>query len=171
MLPTGFIPQEDASRISLSAELPPGSTLEDSAGPPTARSAKIIGALPEVKSVFVLGGAKPTGAAEPRNSVVSVELVNKTERDLSQVELEGKIAGLFSSIPDVRIFYVNPRGERALQLSVLGTDPVALDKAVAKLETAMRGEPMLYNVTASTGLNRPEIRINPKFDRDDRTRH
>ena len=162
-LPSGFIPNEDASRVVLSVELPPGSTLDD-----TARATDDMGArlarMPEVRSVFVLGGAKPTGAAEVRNAVVIANLVPKTERADSQKVIEGRITELLAALPDIRAYFVNDRGERQLSVSVLGNDPAALDKGVAMIESAMRRLPGFSNVAASAGLDRPEIRIRPKFE-------
>ena len=83
LLPTGFMPDEDNSRVVVSVELPPGATLEDTRVT-TDHMVKVLHTIPEVKSVFVLGGATPTGGLEVRKSSLFVQLVPKTERALAQ---------------------------------------------------------------------------------------
>ena len=58
LLPSGFIPQEDASRIIFSLELPPGSRLEDTRAA-TDQATKLMHEVPEVENVYVIGGSSP----------------------------------------------------------------------------------------------------------------
>ena len=81
------MPDEDTSRIVVSVELPPGATLEDTRVT-TDQMVKILKTIPEVKSVFVLGGSTPTGGLEVRKSSLFVHLVPKTERTLPQKALK-----------------------------------------------------------------------------------
>ena len=164
LLPTGFLPPQDDSRTVLSIELPPGSTLEQTAAR-TDAIARAFRTLPEVRSVLTIGGTTPTGAGpEVRRAAMVVALVPKDERDRSQKQVEGALTGLLASMPDVRGWYVNERGERELSLSVLGDDPAALDRGVARLSGAMRRLPGFSNVAESAGVARPEIRIVPRLD-------
>ena len=198
LLPTGFIPPGDESRIVISAELPPGSTLEDT----RVKTDQVVTALksiPEVKSVFVLGGSTPTGAGrEIRKAGIWVHLMTKPERAAdaarnapepgmverimdsvphalrgmlpsfqkgrSQKEIEAVVTAMLRDVPDFRGWYINPRGERELALSLLSQDEKALDLAVARLEGALRKQPGFSNVAASGGLERPELRISPKLE-------
>ena len=162
-LPTGFIPDEDNSRLVLSVELPPGSTLADTARTTDVMTQKVK-AIKEVESVFVLGGASPKGQSEVRNAVVVVNLVHKTKRTIAQKQLTTIVADALAGAADVRYWYVNDRGERGVSVSVLGADPDALAKGVAMLETAIRHEPGFYNVAGDAGLDRTEVRILPKPD-------
>lgn len=163
LLPTGFLPVEDISRTVVSVELPPGSTLDDTRAK-TDEIAKAIRKLPEVSQVFVLGGTSPTGNLEVRKAAVFVTLTPKSERKRTQKEVEGAINDLIADMPDVRAWYVNERGEREMNISLLSNDPVALDAAVGKLEGALRAEPGLANVAAVAGVDRPEIRIRPRLE-------
>ena len=81
MLPTGFIPDEDTSRVVASVELPPGSTLEDTRVT-TDKLVDVLKTIPEVRDVFVLGGASPTGQREVRRAAVFILLKPKAERCL-----------------------------------------------------------------------------------------
>jgi multidrug efflux pump subunit AcrB len=155
LLPTGFIPDEDTSRVVASVELPPGSTLEDT----RVTTDKIVDALrtiPEVTQVFVLGGSSPTGQREVRRAAVTIKLKPKAERTARQKDLKVVIAQKLASVPDVRAWYVNERGEREMAFSILSKDGAALE-AVARIETKMRKVDGYLNVATSGSLSRPEL--------------
>jgi len=163
MLPTGFIPDEDTSRVVASVELPPGSTLEDTRVT-TDRLVDVLKSIPEVRDVFVLGGASPTGQREVRRAAVFILLKPKAERDIAQKELKVTIAEKLASVPDVRAWYVNERGEREMAFSILSKDGEALDAAVAKIEARMRQVDGYLNVATAGSLSRPELRVTPKLE-------
>ena len=149
LLPTGFIPPGDESRIVVNVELPPGSTLEDTRAK-TDGMKDLVKAFPEVRSVFVLGGTTPVGVRDSRNAAMTVTLVPKAQRSLSQKQVEAKLSTVLASVPDARVWYVNARGERELSLILLGKDEAALGGAVGRIEAALRRQPGFSNV-ASTG--------------------
>ncbi len=163
LLPTGFLPDEDTSRVVVSTELPPGATLEDTRLN-TDRMAKILKTIPEVQSVFVLGGSTPTGALDVRKSSLFVHLLPKNERVLTQKQLKSIISNKLADVPDTRSWYVNERGERELSFSILSNDGDELSLAVGKLESALRHVPGFKNVAANASVDRPELRVVPKFD-------
>src|SRR5689334_20622049 len=125
-LPSGFIPREDASRITFSLELPPGSRLDDTRAT-TDEVTKLMLEVPEVENVYVLGGAGPTGTVETRRATVIADLKHKSERDKPQHEIEGILLDRMETIPDLRAYFVNDRGERTLAFGVMGTDGAVLD--------------------------------------------
>jgi HAE1 family hydrophobic/amphiphilic exporter-1 len=162
LLPTGFIPPGDQSRIVVSVESPPGSTLQDTRAR-TDAAAKALRAIPEVTHVVVIGGTTPTGQGkEVRRAAMIVEIVPKSARARSQKQVEGDVTRRLAAIPDLRGWFVNDRGERELTVGLLGEDPAALDRAVAALEGAMRHVPGFSNVAASAGVARPELRVTPR---------
>ncbi|HWK34203.1 MAG TPA: efflux RND transporter permease subunit [Hyphomicrobium sp.] len=163
LLPTGFMPDEDTSRVVVSVELPPGATLEDTRTT-TDRMVTLLHTIPEVRSVFVLGGSTPTGGLEVRKASLFVHLVPKTERELPQKTLKTVISAKLASVPDARAWYVNERGERELSFSMLAHDGEVLSDAVRKLEGALRQVPGFINVAADAAVDRPELRVVPKFD-------
>ena len=163
LLPTGFMPDEDTSRVVVSVESPPGATLEDTRVT-TDQMVKILKTIPEVKSVFVLGGSTPTGGLEVRKASLFVHLVPKTERALPQKTIKTIISDKLAEIPDTRAWYVNERGERELSFSMLSHNGEELNDAVRKLEGALRQVPGFKNVAADASIDRPELRVVPKFD-------
>jgi hydrophobe/amphiphile efflux-1 (HAE1) family protein len=164
ILPTGFIPDEDTSRVVISAELPPGARLEDTRAM-TDEVTRRLKQIPEVASVFALGGTSPTGTLEIRRASINVRLVPKTERDKPQKELKAILSAVIADVPDVRAWFVNERGERELSFSLLARDGDALEEGVSKVETAIRQLPGFFNVASKSAIERPEIRIVPDLDK------
>jgi hydrophobe/amphiphile efflux-1 (HAE1) family protein len=164
LLPTGFIPAEDQSRVVLAVELPPGSRLEDTRTK-TNEIAASFRKIPEVTSVFVIGGTTPTGDSEEvRRADVTVNLVPKSQRSRTQKQIEAELSARLAAVADVRGYYVNGRGERELSITVLSDSPAALESGIGRLEGAMRHLPGFTNVAASTGLDGPQILVTPRVD-------
>ncbi|MEQ1615629.1 MAG: efflux RND transporter permease subunit [Hyphomicrobiaceae bacterium] len=163
LLPTGFLPDEDNSRVVISLELPPGEMLADTREVGD-RITSVLKRIPEVKSVYVLGGTTPTGVREIRRASIIVRLVPKTERRRSQKQMKAVLSAALSDIPDIRAWYVNDRGERELSFSLLARDGEELTRVVGNLEGGLRKVPGFSNVAASGATERPEIRVVPKLD-------
>ncbi len=190
-IPGSFMPPEDVSRVQISVELPPGSTLDDTRAV-TRRMREMIAPVEGVKNVFVLGGASPTGEMDVRRATVTV-LLNPLDETLlfrltevaqnlpligpylpeprtdartrPQSDIEAEIFDKLSVIPDLRAFKLNDRGQRDMTYSILSSNEADLDKAAAALESHLRGDPLLANVSAEGALPRPEVQITPLPDR------
>ncbi|MDZ4364929.1 efflux RND transporter permease subunit [Brevundimonas sp.] len=168
-----FIPVEDTSRSSLSVQLPPGTTLEQ-----TDRTVgditRILMARPEVESVFSSVGSAtvsfgPGGggsAGEVRRASMTVNLVGRFERKLNQQEFEREMGQALRVIPGARIQFgaADGGGGNLMTIALVGDDARTLDAAAARLEREMREMPGLANVISSSALVRPEILITPKAD-------
>jgi multidrug efflux pump subunit AcrB len=163
-LPSGFIPREDASRIVFSVELPPGSRLDDTRLA-TDEVTMLMREVPEVENVYVIGGSSPTGTLETRRATVIADLKHKSERDVPQHEIEEILLRKLETVPDVRAYFVNDRGERALAFGVMGTDGAVLDEQARKIQSAMTATGKFRAVTSNAALDRPEIIVVPDFER------
>ncbi len=189
-IPGSFIPPEDVSRVSISVELPPGSTLASTDTTTRAIRAEILD-IDGVKDVFVLGGSSPTGTRDIRRATVTV-LLDKLDaslelklselaqripligpympvipsdgREIPQSAIESQIFAAIASVPDVRAFKLNDRGQRDITYSILSADEGALNRAVALLESALSGDPLLANVATEGALPRPEIQVIPRLE-------
>ncbi|NTA92317.1 efflux RND transporter permease subunit [Agrobacterium tumefaciens] len=190
-VPGSFLPPDDASRVTLSVELPPNATLDETDRTTT----QIYHALRDingVESVFILGGASPKGDLELRRATVNVILqhidhsllklvVNKglgsiplIGQYLPKVEEKGRVRpqwdverDIFAQvrgIPDVRIIKLNDRAERELSFNFLSTNEKDLNDAVGILESRLRASPILANVSSEGALPRPELQIRPRKD-------
>ncbi|SIS93586.1 efflux RND transporter permease subunit [Paracoccus saliphilus] len=189
-VPGSFLPPEDVSRISISVELPPGATLEETEHA-TSTMTERIREIEGVKDIFVLGGSSPTGDLDIRRASVTV-LLDKLDHSLlhklaeignsvpllsvivpdlesegrtkPQNRIEAEIALLLRDVPDIRAYRLNDRGERDLSFSILSNDDESLNRAVAMLEDALSGDPLLADVGTEGALPRPELQITPKPD-------
>jgi multidrug efflux pump subunit AcrB len=189
-VPGSFIPPEDSGRISISVELPPGTTL--------AQTDKVSSVIYDhikgtkwVDQVFILGGSSPTGELDIRRATVTVLLdkldhslllklsdaarsipgldlivprVENKGRTVPQNVIEAEIFAQLKSVPDIRAIKLNDRGAKDITFNVLAPDDATLTEAVTRLETALRGDPLLANVAAEGALPRPEIQVRPRHD-------
>lgn len=188
-VPGSFLPPEDNSRVTLSVELPPNATLDETSATTNAIYAAVRD-IPGVESVFVLGGASPKGDLEMRRATVRVilehidhsllktlvnkglgnlplvgHLVPKVEdngRTRPQWDIEREIFQAVRAIPDVRISKVNDRAERDLTFNFLSTNEQDLNEAIGTLESRLRASSVLANVSSEGALPRPELQIRPR---------
>ncbi|MBV9984333.1 efflux RND transporter permease subunit [Bradyrhizobium sp.] len=163
LLPQGFLPAQDTARSLLAIELPPGSQLaftEKVTEDIVARLRK----RPEVRSVFVDGGRVPPGTQEVRRAALIIDYTPKTERTITQRELELEIGKDLDSVPDIRFWFLDENGLRAISLVVTGNDSNIVNEVANELAIQMKRIPIISNVTPETALERPELRIQPRAD-------
>ncbi len=163
LLPQGFLPAQDTARSLLAMELPPGSQL--------AYTEKVTEDIvtrlrrrPEVKSVFVDGGRVPPGLQEVRRASLIINYTPKGDRKITQRELELSISGELNNVPDVRYWFLDENGLRAISLVVTGTDSGIVGNVASELASQMKRIPLIANVIPETSLDRPELRIQPRAD-------
>jgi hydrophobe/amphiphile efflux-1 (HAE1) family protein len=162
-LPQGYLPAQDAARSLLAMELPPGSQLaftEKTTEEIVARLRK----RPEVKSVFVDGGRVPPGTLEVRRAALIINYTPKKERKITQRELELSIAKDLENVPDIRFWFLDENGQRAISLVVTGVDSNIVGNVANELATQMKRIPLISDVISETSLDRPELRIQPRAD-------
>ncbi|WP_128516379.1 efflux RND transporter permease subunit [Tabrizicola thermarum] len=191
-VPGSLFPPEDESRIVVSVELPPGSTLDDTAAT-TDVMRDVVRKIDGVKSVLVIGGSTPLGDRDIRRATFTIildRLDNGLERKLidlgralpvigslipeipsegrlrPQHEIETEVFEALKAVPDVRAFKIGGPGggSRPFAFDILSTDENDLDEAVRKIEEALRDEPMFLSPSTEAALPRPEIQITPKAD-------
>src|SRR5690349_6088546 len=163
LLPQGFLPAQDTARSLMAMELPPGSQLaytEHVTEEIVARLRKRT----EVKSIFVDGGRVPPGIQEVRRASLIINYTPKANRSITQRELELEISKELESVPDIRYWFLDENGLRAISLVVTGTDSNIVNNVANELATQMKRISMISNVTPETSLDRPELRIQPKAD-------
>ncbi len=163
LLPQGFLPAQDTARSLLAMELPPGSQLaftEQVTEGIVARLRK----RPEVRSVFVDGGRSPPGIMEVRRAALIINYTPKSERKVTQKELEREISEELNNVPDIRFWFLDENGLRAISLVVTGSDSKIVDNVASELALQMKRIPIISNVVSETALDRPELRIQPRAD-------
>ena len=171
LLPTGFIPPDDNSQTQVHLELPPGSTLAQTAAA-AEQARQLLTQVQYVKSVYTTigGGAAgsdpfaPAGTSEVRKATLTVLLADRGARPRKQ-GIENNIRTAMASVPGVRSSVgLGGSGEKYV-LVLTGEDPVALAAAAAAVDKDLRTLPGLGSITSSASLIRSEIAVRPDFAR------
>lgn len=163
-LPTAFLPEEDTGRLSMSVELPSGSTLDETRAL-TDEIARRIRLLEEVEGVFIQGGQSPMGQKDVRRAAVSIDLVHKSQRDRSSFAIEADIEKQLASLPDVRLQFLNGRGGRDMSFVVLSTEGEAAQQAADAILADMAADRSFLNPSADNAAMRPELRMDVQADK------
>ncbi len=192
-VPGSLFPPEDESRITISVELPPGSSLAETDRTTEAMRAAIAD-VDGVNRILVTGGSTPLGEVDVRRASIAVILDNldnglaRKFSDLGQKipligpwlpeaevrgrirpqnEIEIEVFERLASIPDVRAIKLQGGGGpggRPIAFNILSADEENLNTAIQQLERAMATEPLLLNVSTDAALPRPEIQITPRLE-------
>jgi hydrophobe/amphiphile efflux-1 (HAE1) family protein len=163
LLPQGFLPAQDTARSLLAMELPPGSQLAYT----EKVTEEIVARLrkrPEVKSIFVDGGRVPPGLQEVRRAALIINYTPKGDRKITQRQLELEIGQELENVPDIRFWFLDENGLRAIALVVTGVDSNIVNNVASELATQMKRIPIVANVISETSLDRPELRIRPRAE-------
>lgn len=167
LLPTGFVPPSDRAQTQVNIELPPGSTLAETAE--LAEQARVaIMSVRGITSVFssIGGGSSgdafaPGADAEARRAVLTVTAVHRNKRPEAMSDIDSLIRAKMSDIAGAR-FSVGPLDTGVkLQLVLKSDDPLALLETARKVERELRTLKGVGNVSSSASLVRPEIIVRP----------
>jgi HAE1 family hydrophobic/amphiphilic exporter-1 len=170
-IPQDFVPGADRGRASLAIELPPGASLADTEAV-VQEATRIMKARPEVTSVFASMGTLTSGgppglgtvtrAGDPRTANLIVSLVPMSQRSLSQTQVEAALRPELERLPGARIrFGADGQSGSKLQVTLVGTDSMALASASRAVEAEMRALPELAGARSTASLARPELQILP----------
>ena len=155
-LPQTFFPDTDQDFASVTVEMVPGTTLEQT-GAAARQVAEVLRRQPEVEGVF--------SRVRVGNATVTATLHERSERARTSQELERAVAPLLNRIPDARAFFrSNQTGGRAVNLMLGGDDPVQLNQAALRIVEEMATIPELVAPRINGDLQRPEIEIRPRLD-------
>lgn len=155
-LKSEFIPAGDDGRTFVRFQLPPGSTLEETDAVVKDMMAELK-KRPEVKSTFATMGT--------RTAFITVNMVPRDKRKLSQREFELDIDKVATQYPGVRASIgAGGGGGNRISFAFVSDDPEALERVTRQLEHDMRGLKTVKNIASSENLTRPEVIITPKPD-------
>ncbi|NEV78554.1 efflux RND transporter permease subunit, partial [Rhodopseudomonas sp. BR0C11] len=163
LLPQGFLPAQDTARSVLAMQLPPGTQI-GTTEKTTEAIVKLLRERPEVKSVFVDGGRVPPGIQEVRRASLIINYTPKHDRSITQRDLEHAISRQLDQVPDIRYWFLDENGLRAISLVVTGDDSAVVNNVAQELASQMKRIPLISNVISETALDRPELRIRPRAD-------
>lgn len=160
-LPKGLFGSQDDGLSVVSVELPPGSRLEDTDR--IARQASnILLENPASANVFAsIGGDQQK---EINSATLYVNLLEKSERAVSQSEFERTLRRVLANIPGARISFQS-RGaggsSKDFSLVLTSENPDALVSSANKIERQMRDISGMVEVESTASLVKPEILIKP----------
>lgn len=171
-LAQSFIPASDRSQTIINFELPPGSSLDDTAAAAEQarlaliRHPEVTGVLAVIGSGTAQGPMGGSSSGEVRAGTMTVKLVPEGKRALSQREFEKRIEADLRNIPGFRFrFGGSGNGGELLEVVLVSDDPRALQASAEALERELRSIPGVGNPAASSGLRRPELLIRPDLAR------
>src|SRR5437588_10406102 len=79
-------------------------------------------------------------------------------------KIEHEISNVLENVPDIRFWFLDENGLRAISLVVTGADSNTVSNVASELATQMKRIPIISDVISETSLERPELRIQPKAD-------
>jgi multidrug efflux pump subunit AcrB len=163
LLPQGFLPAQDTARSLLALELPPGTQLAETETV-TEDITRRLRKRPEIESIFIDGGRVPPGTQEVRRAALIINYTPKGARTATQRDLELAISRDLEAVPDIRYWFLDENGLRAVSLVVTGNDSAIVNNVASELATQMKRIPLIANVIAETALERPELQVRPRAD-------
>ncbi|MGA8136684.1 MAG: efflux RND transporter permease subunit [Pseudomonas gingeri] len=164
LLPTSFLPAQDNARSTISLELPPGSSLAQTAAI-TLQADVRLRAIAEVAHVFAAVGSGDIAGGGNRKSVLTVDLLPRNQRELKQSAVEAKMRDALRGVPGVRVNVGGDGSGERLQIVLASDDGDLLERTATALEPQLRQLKGIGNVTSSTAVQRPEIQMRPDFVR------
>jgi len=171
-VPSGFIPPSDRSQTMLNIELAPGATLEQTTAI-AERARQILVKRPEVMSIYAAigasassgGPAADSSAGEVRKATLTINLVPKDDRNVSQQELEALMTADLRDLPGVRYRFSSGNAGETVSVVLASDDGRTLQEAAERVQREMTVLPEIANAFSTAALRRPEIIIRPDLDR------
>ncbi|QTR47970.1 efflux RND transporter permease subunit [Thiothrix litoralis] len=174
LLPKGFVPPADTALTSVSLELQPGSTLEESLAL-SEQARQLLAPMTDVKKVFAVAGGggggvssgpmQESSAADVRKASLTLQLTTREERSRSQTEVESEIRTRLKPLPGVRFTVGSGGSGDKMQVVLASDDGGLLLTAAQAAERDLRTLQGIGNVVSGASLQRPEIHITPNFTR------
>jgi len=155
LIPKGLFDSGDIGLSTVTIELPPGSTLEDTNQVAQQATQRLLQS-PAVDSVLA--------TQELDTATLNVKLKPKAERDISQSQFEQQLRQQFSQIPGARLSFQGQGAAGAgkeLSIVLKSESPEALNQAAEALEEQMQTVPGLVEVSSTASLAKPEILVIP----------
>ncbi|HUI66021.1 MAG TPA: efflux RND transporter permease subunit [Bacteroidota bacterium] len=171
LIPFGFIGSEfiavaDRGEFTVTLELPPGSTLENT-NYVTQQAERAVSAMPEVAKMFVNVGVSSEGLigqSSDNNSELNVTLIPRDQRSRSTDDVGAAIKAELVKIPGLKV-RVNPIGifgtanQTPIQLVVNGPTYLDTRQAAEQVANIVRSVPGSADVRLSSEEGKPETRV------------
>ena len=164
LIPKGFIDNGDLGLSTVSVELPPGSTLEET-NKVVQQATGLLQQSPAVNSVLAtIGSSGGTDAGGVNKATLSIQLKDKEDRNLSQSQFEQQLRPQLFGIPGARISFQSQGAagsSKDVTILLKSENPEALTNAAYALLKEMRMVPGLVEVSSTASVVKPEILVIP----------
>ncbi|MCP4632651.1 MAG: efflux RND transporter permease subunit, partial [candidate division Zixibacteria bacterium] len=154
-----FMPPNDQAQMTITFEAPPEYSIEKTERI-TDRMAEIIKSHPEVSDILVSIGS---GDTPPNEGYLYVKLVDKSERDITDLQLLSTIRQELTLIPGIEFsLQTDPGeggGEKLVEYSVRGPSGPRLQRLGDWAYDTMRRIPFTADVSTSEKVGKPEYRV------------
>ena len=168
-LPTEFLTATDRGRSLISVQLPPGATLADTEAVVKSVTDALSG-QPEVSNIYAeIGTATTSGlgsssgsAGAVNSATVTVNLVDRSKRQLSEQQFEAANAFRLQAIPGARLsFNAGGFSGAGVSVTLVGNNPTTLTAASSELLKELGTVKGLTNPTSDDALANPELVVVP----------
>lgn len=173
LLGTEYAPQEDDSLFSVSVQLPVGSTLASADQTVGQIENMLTSQIPEITAMFTSinagGGGGGFGGGRGASGNISVQLVDKSQRQRSVFDIVNVVRRIGTGFPGVTIrpqvssTFGGGGGGGGIQVRITGNDLSQMLLVGEDVEIAMLTVPGITDVTQPNVAGSPEINV--VFDR------
>ncbi len=167
LVPKGFLPSEDTSRIVATTETVEGTSFEA-----MVRHQSQVAAIVQ-QDPNVLGVMSSVGGGAMNQGRMVLQLKPRAERELSADEVIRELSPKLAAVPGIRVFLQNPPPIRIggqltkslYQFTLQSPEMAALYDGAKRLEARLRTLPRLVNVTSDLQISNPQASVHINRDR------
>jgi HAE1 family hydrophobic/amphiphilic exporter-1 len=155
---TEFVPVEDRGQFEINAELPPGTSFEESVAMVGALERQVQ-AIPEVRQVFSTVGVN----GDPLKANLRIKTTPKTERERGLVDIKADARRRLAEVPLVKSIVTDPEfmqgapSQAPVSVYVRGDDMEALQRLSDEITAKIRQVPGTVDVDSSLESGQPEM--------------
>ncbi len=165
VLGTEYAPQEDDNNFSVNVQMPAGSALEVTNSATAQLERMLKDQVPEVQNIFTSVGGRGGFGGGSRNANISVQLVDKSERDRSVWQIMADVRRMAATIPEMNA-QVNSsggvggmgRGGNNIRMDIKGDDLDTLNQVALQVMDVVKTVPGIENVRSGAASTDPEFR-------------
>ncbi|MGE5415154.1 MAG: efflux RND transporter permease subunit [Acidobacteriota bacterium] len=164
ILKTEFIPQTDQSQLTVTLEMAPGTSLNETDNTLKMLESKIR-QMPDVKSCFSTVGRSGEdygGENNAQTGNIMLRLTDKNDRDRAQWEIAEEMRNVGQDVAGSKIKVIQPSGVgqpqmMPIQINVSGPDQNRLEVIAGTVEDIVRNTPGAVDVSSTWKMGQPEM--------------
>jgi len=159
-----FFPQTDQGKIRITVKTPPGTDMPTTSD----RIAQIEEIAADFAGVDLIYTTIGAGDDPVNEGTIRIELVDKSERELSVLRIIDSMRTLISELPGIEFSLSAGEGggggEKPVEISIRGHDLDILTDLTEKVENIFRETPGAVDIENNLEANKPELKVT--IDRD-----